>query len=276
MVAPTEMIAASLRKYLSPEMALLVERLISQMVVIPEMHQKKEVLEWVLKLTQSQWLRKPGTERWEVEAMMSQYQQVAAVLNHSELMSEQVPSVERVQSVLLMSAIEPVFIKRLEYFSILVQRGLCPEKVYLLGGERKLDVNEEANIIEILGPDAREIEMLEYHAERLLRRDSHLVDIDFIRSSTDYQCSEDGRVRRPNTRDTVLNWSRQDYFGGDVLCLSNQPFVHYQTAVVRSVLGVGVTVIGAGPAADLNAINSTLALDAVARLIYTLLSTNIS
>ena len=118
--------------------------------------------------------------------------------------------------------------------------------------------------------------MLEYHAERLLRRDSHLVDIDFIRSSTDYQCSEDGRVRRPNTRDTVLNWSRQDYFGGDVLCLSNQPFVHYQTAVVRSVLGVGVTVIGAGPAADLNAINSTLALDAVARLIYTLLSTNIS
>ena len=57
MVAPTEMIAASLRKYLSPEMALLVERLISQMVVIPEMHQKKEVLEWVLKLTQSQWRR---------------------------------------------------------------------------------------------------------------------------------------------------------------------------------------------------------------------------
>lgn len=269
------MIAASLNKYLSAEMAALIERLLVQAVdPLPELKTEVECLGWIVAYTQQHWLRSPGTERWELVASEPSNTAVLELLNNSALIVEQPPLQSHYDHVLLMSAFESVFLRRIDYFSRLVQGGLSFGKVVLLGGERRLDPLHETAAIQWLGPDAREIEMLAHHAQRMSEREDHIAGLEFIQCSTAYVADAAGGLRRPNTDDTVVRWSEQMYEGGSVLCLSNQPFVHYQTSVVRSVLGPQTVVHGAGPATEPDTLNLQIVFDAAARLLFSSLPLN--
>jgi hypothetical protein len=174
-----------------------------------------------------------------------------------------------------MSALEPTFIQRIVYFSQLIKKGFQAKNVFLLGGERKLDDDHERATLEVLGADAREMDMLEYHVRKIKTRDPHLNEINFIKCSTPYQTCEDGSNRRPNTEDTVRRWRGEYDDGGSVLCLTNQPYVYYQTSVVRNVLWKDTVVFGAGPAAETSDRSTAIALDTIARLIYTSIPVNV-
>lgn len=264
------MIALALNKYISADIADLIAQIISRTSdTIPQTENEACLLRWIINHTQESWLRKNDSERWEIEASKSLHEQLADLLEGSNLFLEQAPQRYTMDNVLLMSALESVFIQRLEYFSRLIEKGLKIKNVYLLGGERKLDPVHESAIIKVLESGAREIDMLEHHASKLSKCDTHMGGIDFISSSTPYQTNQQGLKQRPNTRDTVVTWKNEHYQGGSILCLSNQPFVHYQTAVVRSVMGDDSAVLGAGLAANPNEINTSVVLDTLARLLYT-------
>ena len=264
------MIAASLSKYLLPEIAALVEDLLVVMVEdIPEFESQEHARGWVLEQTQRQWLRHSQKERWELTSDSLLSVEVLELLEDSILLKEQGEPKVEVEDVLLMSAVEPVFLQRLEFFSSLVQRGLSFNRVFLLGGDRQLDPEHENGALRALGVGATEIDMLLYHAENLQASALHLENVEFIKCTTPYIDIESGGVRRPNTHDTVVTWRDAFFEDGSVLCLTNQPFVHYQAAVMASALGKDAKILAAGAAACLHEINPAIVLDALARLIYT-------
>ncbi len=269
------MIAASLRKYLLPEIAVLVENLLVVVAEgIPDFEDQEHARGWALEQTQRQWLRHSQKERWELMPDSSLSVDVLELLEGSILLKEQGVPTSGVEDVLLMSAVEPVFLQRLDYFSNLVQRGLSFNRIFLLGGERQLDSEHESGALRALGAGATEIDMLLYHAEKLQASALHLENVDFIKCTTPCVETESGGVRRPNTLDTVMTWRDEFFEDGSVLCLTNQPFVHYQAAVIASALGRDAKILAAGSAACLHEINPAIVLDALARLIYTALPTS--
>lgn len=265
------MIAETLRSHLSPDQSACIESLVLETLGEPPKTTTPDSLAgWLVSETQRAWLRPPGKERWQVEATRECDEKLVRILEDSPFQAERLPRTACADHVLLMSAIESEFLVRLEYFSVLVREGFVPNAVYLLGGQRVLDPDRECEIRGVLGQEAREIDMLEFHAEQARNRHPWLEGLEFVSCSTPYQEDASGNLRRPNTHDTIVTWLQEHFDGGSVLCLSNQPFVDYQTTLFRKLLPKEVVIDGAGARAD--RCSPSIVLDAIARMLYTLFS----
>ena len=203
-----------------------------------------ETLDQVNGYLQEHWLQL-NKERWELQP-------------HQELDGQQLlPFLQKVGCIdpitaqknvydyaLVLGATGAIMQERLDFLWQEYQRGVRFHQVVLLTGQRDLDES-----VEIFPENcATETDLLVYLFEKsplcgkipCLLIDSPKIPIG------------EGILRRPNTAKTVVDWYATRPLPGSCLAISNQPFVGYQEAVIRTFLPAEFTVEAVGPMAKIS------------------------
>ena len=228
----------------------------------------EECKNWILQKTQKNWLRAQGTERWETkDDKCENLEVIEDLLIKLELTDSTSSQDYNPDNVMIMSAVEQVFEQRVDFFASEIEKGLTSKKVYLVGGLRRLTKETDRKAFEVFGEGGTESDMLRWVVENKKEHFPFLKDIDFVSSDTDYQIDDAGGKRRPNTYDTVVTWADEYDDGGSVLCISNQPYIEYQTEVIRSVIGSKRKLSGCGSKIK-SVSRKSVILDSLARTIF--------
>ena len=114
---------------------------------------------------------------------------------------------------------------------------------------------------------ATETEMAKmvYNQAKLPKDFKELVQVQFI--DTPLQRASNGGAIRPNTGDTIKLWLTKTKPTGSVLAISNQPYVGYQHAVLKTFVPKEMSIETVGPKPSTSA-SSDLLLDTLARWLY--------
>lgn len=202
-----------------------------------------ETLDQLNHYLQEHWLQL-NKERWQFEPRMQNLDEALWGLLQDigcidAIQSEQ----ETYDYALVLGATGPSMQQRVDFLCQEYERGVRFGQVVLLSGQRDLDPNIERF------PDTctSETDLLVhlYTSSALCNRvPFHVVDSQKI-------LIEENRYRRPNTAKTVADWLATQPIPGSCIVISNQPFVGYQEAVVRSFLPQEFTVEAVGPAAKI-------------------------
>ncbi len=210
-------------------------------------------LDSIVAETQKKWLRRPGTERWHMDERYEHLKErIAPLMQQMGLFTDITPSRKSYDYVLLNGATVHRMRERLAYIFQLYNEGYRFNKLVLCAGDRPLDPEKEPasiffnrkNGLLLIRPDyiepailpKTETEMLHVLVDQAVFpvgfRDT--VEIEFV--DTPMQKTADGSLRRPNNNDTINQWLSHNPKPGTVLSISNQPYVCYQHAVIKSVL----------------------------------------
>ena len=238
-------------------------------------HQHKtptEALDWLLRTTQNFWLRTSGKERWEIKDPEEWLKNKSVLINCLAQLGftrSILPTRASYDHAILLSAVAPKFEKRLNFLEHLFQQGLTINNLYLVGGSRKLLPELEKSYIDLLGINATELDMLVHLTHEAAHRGSLPKNLNIVAVDTPIQKNEDGTHRRPNTEDTIHSWLEHHPQPGSVLCISCQPYVKYQGAIVKSVTKNDFFVDAVG--AEIRTHEKiSIILDSFARYIYTM------
>jgi hypothetical protein len=231
----------------------------------------KSAADWLHDLTQETMKRENGKSRAETPDRADFQANRGALLialNDAGAISEVKPRLKSYKHVLLLGAMEPTAETRMDSIKQLWEEGIRFDNIHLLGNERPLDGTQEriANIPGKTGETlATETQMLKasYYDKRNNWQESLKQVSTFAVNSFDV----DGRPA--NTRDTIQTWldANPEPASGDVLVISNQPYLRYQDAAAKSVLPASFNVETAGAAIEPEQVNIALAMDSIARQI---------
>ncbi len=220
-------------------------------------------LKCLLESTQTTWLRKAGTERWDQKdskEMIANRQRILTLLSQLELLAEKKPMHKSYRYVLLLGALQARVERRLDYLGFLLQGGMHFSQLVLLGGQRPL-IQDKEPIANSLKDEATELNMMESLVQKRLK-DWHLSEIEIIPINAPLNAG-----RRPTTSDTVKLWLDSNPKPGSVLAISDQPHMSYQHAVLSNALAPHFTLETIGCAASPE-VEISVVLDALARRIY--------
>ncbi len=238
----------------------------------------------VVEATQKGWLRKAGTERWEMDNAREELKPALEPLFQKlGIIDEVAPTAKQYTYGLILGATITSMRERFAYALDLWKKGVVCTHLVFLVGERPLDPVKESeavlydahNMYLPFRPDWKRQNVqpkTETDAAKLLFDQANLpkefkdsVKITFI--DTPMQKLPDGTFRRPNTGDTVnLFKPMLEKTPGTILAISNQPYVGYQDAVTRTLLaGYSVETVGAKAKGN---IHIGVTLDNLARWIY--------
>ncbi len=186
------------------------------------------------------WMQK-GKERWEYDKRYEYMRPVAwPLFEKAGLIFEAAPQKEHYDYALVHGALLPAVQKRIEYLASLWKKGTRFDKIVFLTGARPLRDAEKAACDLIW-----ESEMVEWvYLRSELPKD---IPASFINAP---QKQVEGAWVRPQTIDTLRAWIQTEPKAGSCLGVSNQPYVGYQNAVMRSLLPAGFTVETVGPAVE--------------------------
>jgi hypothetical protein len=229
----------------------------------------QQAASWLHDLSQETMKRPEGqartdtTERPEFTANRAE---LINALKAAGFISEAKPKLKHYDHVLLLGAKEPLAEGRMDTIRQLWEEGIRFDKIHLLGSDRPLDSTHEpiANVASDSGATlSTETEMLK--AQYYSMRDKWQPDLKQV--PTFAVNSYDREGHHANTKDTIETWfaAHPEPDHGNVLVISNQPFVAYQDAAVKSVLPAGFNVDTVGAPINEQDINITLAMDAFAR-----------
>ncbi len=171
---------------------------------------------------------------------------------------------------------------RLKYLIELWEKGVRFGSINVLAGQRPLDPNLESpeilldknNMMLPFKDDWQltgDLPTTEAGAAKLVFDQSVLpaawndLAITFI--DTPMQETGTGKLRRPNTQDSVVHWLKTDLKPGSVLAISNQPYVYYQDTAFRCCIPETFSLETVGKAACLQE-RTTALLDNMARWLY--------
>jgi len=226
-------------------------------------------LEDIVAATQKHWLRKQGTERWDIEEHLSE--EVAAEIYDIGKSLGYIGQIKPTQTTYKYCCVHGGtmgrMIDRVRFAEELVESGICFEKIILLSGERQLGEHD-------ITPEFAELP--EDEAAGMLLIYEELEGLDMLRSiphvlvSAPAITTSQGTVVRPSTQHTLRTWIN-DYKPEDGACLfvSNQPYVQYQHNVAQVELPEGLIPETVGSAASPSyAETPMLLLDTVARMLY--------
>jgi hypothetical protein len=211
-------------------------------------------LEQAVPETQKLWLQK-GKERWEFDGRFEEMRDaVWPLFEEMELFSEVEPKSDGYDYALLLGALLPRVEQRLAFLSDLCKRGVQFREIVFLTGDRPLlDWERDATGC------SNESEMARWaHSRSAVPKEIPAVFID---------ASKTPAGRRPQTADTVLAWLKTGPREGSCLAISNQPYVAYQHAVLKSLLPREFSVDAAGPAAQKEP-SVALLLDTIAKELF--------
>lgn len=231
----------------------------------------RQAADWLHDLSQETMLRPEGqsrTDTTERDEFITHHAPLVDALRQAGVLSEARPTLKHYDHVLLLGSKEPMVETRMHTIKQLWDEGIRFDKIHLLGNERPLDESHEpiATMVDLNGKSlSNETEMLKAHYYNM--RDDWPEDLKQVPTYAVYSYDRD--ERHANTKDTIDTWlsMHPEPDHGNVLVISNQPYVGYQNEAVCSVLPPSFNIDTVGAPVDDRNINVTLAMDALARQI---------
>lgn len=183
----------------------------------------------IVEATQKAWLRKEGTERWEVQESYSPKKQekIAELCDQMGFFEEVPPTQMHYTYCCIFGAALPSVKARILYAKELWERGIRFDRVVLLTGDRPLDVR----IDQIPELDGGHFEnetdaIVALYAALTLPEGFRALPVTVV-------ATPKIGSKRPSTWDTLRQWLSANPMPGTCLMVSNQPWVKYQDAVAR-------------------------------------------
>lgn len=241
-----------------------------------------DTLDSVVQATQKVWLRKPGTERWHMENKFEPLRdQLTPLLNDLNLLKEIKPAQKTYDVAIILGAAVSRMRDRLAYALEQWRNGIRFNTLVFLAGERPLDPEKESvqQLYDRTSKHVRadwqepniapttETEMAKMVFDQADLPDGFKKSVKVVFIDTPMQPTADGGTRRSNTGDTIKLWLAETAPQGSVLAISNQPYVGYQHAVLKSFVPQQLHVETVGPKAN-SALSIDVHLDNLARWLY--------
>lgn len=226
--------------------------------------------------TQKHWLRKPGQERWDIEQYVTDNErQIRSIFDSLGMVKALVPQYQEYDYVFILGALFGRIKTRLDYAIELFQQGIRFKKLVFLGGARPVVPKQGENLenyAKVLGLDQINDDEPQTEAEimKLVYNYAQMpegmkdIPVEFIDVP---MVTTDSGVRRPATEDIINGWLAGNQPSGRCLFISNQPYVGFQDAVVKTYMPDTFTTETVGSAA-LPSLNIGIILDNVARWLY--------
>lgn len=226
------------------------------------------------------WLRPISKERWETDEIIADKRDLLLpIFDHLGILQEVTPSRNYYDYALLLGAtVDPVR-ARLQYLATLWKSGIRFGSIIILTGQRTLNPKLESPE-RLLDKEngllpfkegwhfTSRIPTTETEMIQLVLEQSELPkewdDLPIIIIDTPMQQTADDTWQRPNTHDTVKTWLHTNPTPGNILAISNQPYVGYQNAVLQNLIPNTFVIETVGKSASPN-IKITTALDTLAR-----------
>lgn len=225
----------------------------------------------IVQATQAAWIRKAGTERWDIAD--KDYEHAMWIERQFEklnLIEEIKPSQKKYDYLLWMGAAYPRVQDRLSYAIQLWQEGVRFDEIVLLSGARPLTDAEQQALITHFNLTVDQAPVTEVDAMRLVYQrttmPAEMQAVPLIVIDVPMEVAQNGAVMRPTTGDTVNAWMQLQPQPGNCLVISNQPYVGYQDSVVKTLLPQNFVVETVGAQSQETKID--VYLDTVARLLY--------
>jgi hypothetical protein len=228
-----------------------------------------ENLESAVKQSNFKWIRPKGFELWDVYSLFDDAQRakLTEIVKNSSLAKAKMPTKKHYDAVVVFGATTARVRDRIAFLMKLHQQGITWNKVYLLGSTRNLKIGndsdkEMAKILETKGALATEMAMVNEIWQQTPKPDS-FKDIPNI----SIQSGQRPDGSRASAEDTLREMTKEfgDVNGKEFLFISNNPYISYQDAVAKKVLGqLGVVIETAGEAMTTTTTMENV-LDTVAR-----------
>lgn len=223
-------------------------------------------------VTQKEWLRKPGQERWQIEN--TQEDKRAVVMPYMQTLGcveEHLPSKKHYTYAFLLGATLPSLRHRLSYLQSCWDRGVRFDQIVCLVGDRSLDKEKEVKVLQEEGvaPDAMpatEIDMMRYLLETT-KFSGGMENVPLVVVVSYRKIMPDGSYQRPTSADTIANWLKSSPKVGSILAMSNQPYCVYQQVVIKSLVPREFSVETVGSKAA-DSVTTAVYLDTIARILY--------
>ncbi len=236
----------------------------------------------IVPITQQLWLRKPGTERWHMEEKYANKRtRILELFDRLGCIQEIKPANESYTHAVMLGATMHSMRDRFAYIIKCWNSGVRFDELVFLVSERPLDRQQEATLDPSNHPTlpyktdwqdvTHEWPATEHDAMQLIYNQTALpeklasVPATFI--NTPMQKADHGKLQRANTADTIHAWLATNPKPGACLVVSDQPYVGYQDAVVRTYMPREFAVQTVGAAED-NPPRIPVFLDTLARWLY--------
>lgn len=226
--------------------------------------------------TQASWLRKSGTERWEMDTLITQHDTELKKMFHEMNMYDEIkPTKQHYTYLLMLGALFKTMDQRFAYAIELYKSGIYFDNIVLLAGARPAVADQGENIETFLKysnlqtldkiPET-EIEMLQFIYDHANMPESmRQIPVQIIHAPM--QTTASGTLTRPTTADTFAAWMQTNPTPGNYLAISNQPYVGYQHTVIKTLLPSDFSIETVGAATSQNE-DIAVMLDTLARILY--------
>lgn len=219
----------------------------------------------VIAETQMRWLRREGTERWEIkEISPDQRKFVLNWATEQGLYADWKPAMQTYDKALILGATTSRMQMRLDYLKKLWNEGVRFKEIVWLTGDRPLDARADS---------LTERCATESEAARIIWEESDLP-AEMRKLPVVYVAvpmkGEPGALKRPNTQDTLVAWLKVSPEPCKALFVSDQPFCGYQFAIVKGSLPdtIQFDLVGQGVDPNPHPAAAGITLDCIARWLY--------
>jgi len=238
----------------------------------------------IVNVTQKEWLRPAGKERWEVTGKyINQKDILLPLLTNLRLIGDIKPTQSFYDYALMLGAITTTSRQRLANLISQWQQGVRFKKLIFLAGQRPLNPEIESKEI-LLDKDNKhlpfrkdwkfnnnlpktETEMMRLIFDQAdLPEEMKKVEVVFV--DAPMKKDAQGNFVRPTTPDTINEWLKTNPLPGSCLAISNQPYVGYQNSTLKTILPPTFTVETIGKKVAIQTIKIPVILDALARWLY--------
>ncbi len=240
--------------------------------------------------TQASWIRKAGSERWDIEQKKAgNSKKIVSLLQELGCVQATYPTKKHYDTVIIFGGTFGNMLKRFAYAYSLLQNGtITAKQIVFLVGQRPTNqaveshekIRAATDQFRMILPlrigygsgiqSATETDLAKRLCEQLLLPNG-FPPITFI--DTPMQGTAQA-PRRPQTADTIVRWLTTESPEGTYLFISSNPHVWYQHAVAERVVSQHQDLVPStfnfetiGPAADPDE-NIGIYLDAIARWLY--------
>lgn len=218
-------------------------------------------LEDVMKRTQKAWYQ-GGKERWELEKLKGlKEEEVFPLLDRLHVLETIHAPLETYDYVLVHGSLLNRVEKRILFLASEWKRGVRFNKIVFLTGDRPLLPEE---MVRLKG-ETNEVEMIQFvYKHAALPEEMRKLPVEWISAP---KVEKNGKLVRPGTKETILEWIKRNPAPGKCLAISNQPYVGYQDAIARTYLPAEFSLLTIGNEAD-QSTTVEIHLDNLARWLY--------
>lgn len=233
-------------------------------------------LQNTITVTQQAWLRKPNQERWDIEKYVTENEaELRSVFDKLGMCKAIMPLYQEYDYVCILGALFGRIKTRLQYAIELYNQGIRFKKLVFLSGARPVVPEQGENMqnymqslsletIDDVEP-LTEAEIMKFIYKYIsMPDDMRQLPVQFV----DTPMVQTGMgTRRPATDDIINEWLATNPMPGRCLFVSNQPYVGFQDAVIKTYMP-STFIIDTVGCECVSTLNIGIILDNVARWLY--------